>query len=143
MIKILYAEDDSDDADLFRKALNEIEVSTELTRVKDGEELMELMKHTLAHDILFLDINIPLKNGYQCVTEIRADERFKYLPIIIFTTTTAQGIVKWLFDLEADLLIKKPNDFQLWKRSIEKALSIDYKVHRTNLSVDNFVLNVY
>ncbi len=141
MIKILYAEDDEDDYEFFRDALKEIPLETQLTHVKDGSELMELLKNPLEHDILFLDINMPLKNGYQCVTEIRANQKFNNLPIVIFTTTSAEGIIKWLHDLGANLFIKKPTDAKAWTSTIQKALQTDFRLHTPDSSLDNFVLN--
>ena len=140
MINVLYAEDDDDDADFFKEALSESLIPTKFTRVKNGIELMELLANNDTCDIIFLDYIMPLKNGFQCLTEIRANEKYNNLPIIIFTTSSTEGMIKWLYDLGANLLVQKPSDFNLWKQAIDKILLIDFKEHTPFSSFSKFIL---
>jgi CheY-like chemotaxis protein len=75
--KILLAEDDEDDFILFREALSEFNECARLEWVKDGEELMDSLKINVGElpDIIFLDINMPRKNGFECLTGIRQHEK--------------------------------------------------------------------
>jgi CheY-like chemotaxis protein len=75
-IKILYADDDDDDGFLFRQALDEVNPFTKLKLVTDGEKLMKYLASADEEhpDIIFLDINMPCKNGKQCLKEIRSNK---------------------------------------------------------------------
>ena len=73
---IVLAEDDKDDHIFFSEALMQIDPSLKLTTVDDGNELMDLLKHYYP-DILFLDLDMPYKNGLECLKEIRSQRNIK------------------------------------------------------------------
>ena len=141
MKNILLAEDDDDDPVFFQKGLSEIPVLTKLIRVKDGMQLMELLlQFTSTPGIIFPDVNMPRKNGQQCLSEIRAHQKLKHLPVIIFSTSSAEDIVTWMFNPGANTCIIKPGDFQKWKRVIEKAINTDWTLRPPVVSIEKFVL---
>lgn len=131
-MNILLAEDDKDDIYLFEKAVKELEISVNLTTVKDGEELMKYLSENLKQlpNILFLDLNMPRKNGFECLVEIGENEKLKDLSVIILSTSFSQdknyelGMISHLFKLEARVFIRKPNDFALLKQVILHALTM-------------------
>lgn len=129
-INILLADDDMDDRIFFEKALTEIPLITTLNTVQNGEQLMEyLAVHAdPLPDILFLDLSMPRKTGFECLAEIKENERLKALTVIMFTTSFTRGL-----DLEDNLkatlnrmgaydYIRKPSDFKELKQVIEKTL---------------------
>jgi CheY-like chemotaxis protein len=120
---ILLADDDKDDGILFQEILDEIPLSTQLTTVYNGEQLMKLLneKEPLP-DILFLDLNMPRKNGLECLKEIRLTEKLKGLPVIIFSTSYESEIVNRLYKNGAQYYIRKPTDFTQFKKVIYQAL---------------------
>lgn len=129
-IHILLADDDKDDCFLFREALSELPVHTELTTVHDGEQLMNYLmenKHELP-DVLFLDLNMPRKNGFECLTEIKHHDSLGSLPVIMFSTSYPrdmgyeQDIIKVLYNIGAQDYIRKPEDFTKLKEVIHKML---------------------
>ena len=91
---ILLAEDDKDDIYFFKKALAEIPISTQLTIVNDGEELMQYITtdHEFFPVLLFLDLSMPRKNGFECLIEIKQNEQLKNLPVIVLTTSIPRNI---------------------------------------------------
>ncbi len=130
-VKILLADDDSDDRYLFDKALKEIAIPTQLTTVSDGELLMDCLSENSEHlpDVLFLDLSMPRKTGFECLTEIKGNEKFKNIPVIVFTTSFGRGdeyeqnLINTLSGLGAREYIRKPYDFQTLKETIEKTLA--------------------
>ena len=78
-ISIILAEDDEDDRLFFQDALHELDISTQLTMVSDGEELMELLETTDLEPshVLFLDINMPRKSGLDCINEIKHNAKLE------------------------------------------------------------------
>jgi CheY-like chemotaxis protein len=125
-ITILLADDDEDDCFLFGEALEEILIPTKLTTVRNGEQLLQLLESTkegLPH-VLFLDLNMPRKNGSQCLQEIKQSEKLKSLKVIIFSTSFQQEVADQLFTNGAMHYIRKPSDFSQLKEVILQVLMI-------------------
>ena len=81
-IQLLLADDDNDDCMLFQEALSELHYNINLSIVNDGEELMNFLKeHRNFSGILFLDLNMPRKNGIECLTEIKLNEQLMPLKL--------------------------------------------------------------
>ncbi|MCY7291888.1 MAG: response regulator [Ferruginibacter sp.] len=109
---ILLADDDADDCLLFSSALDEITVTTNFETVKNGEELMEYLdKAELLPDIIFLDMNMPRKNGAICLTEIKSIEKLKSIPVIIISTSLEQSLIEFLYANGAHYFIRNTNAF--------------------------------
>lgn len=123
-LNIILADDDIDDCHFFKTALEALPLATSLTTVHDGEELMNyLTKQTeqLPH-VLFLDINMPRKNGFECLTEIKHHDKLKDLPVVMFSTSKAQDQINILFKTGADVYIRKPANFAQLVQVIHHAL---------------------
>src|ERR1035437_9290308 len=99
-LKILLTDDDKDDCFFFKIAVDELPLATHLTAVHDGEQLMQLltMETTELPDVLFLDINMPRKNGKECLAEIKLNDKLKHFPVIMFSTSYEREVVTLLYD---------------------------------------------
>jgi CheY-like chemotaxis protein len=125
-LQLLLADDDDDDCFLFEEALSEIPVPTQLTTVHDGEQLMQLLTKTtddLPH-VLFLDLNMPRKNGFQCLNEIKQNEKLKNLAVVIFSTSCQDAVADQLYISGAQHYICKPNNFAQLKKLIHQVLTL-------------------
>lgn len=139
--KVLLADDDMDDCLLFKDALNEIPIPTSLSIVNDGEELIDhLKKHTEGlPNVLFLDLNMPLKNGSECLSELKAEPPLSDIPIVIMSTSCDDRKANELYEKGAHNLICKPPDFNRLKKAIFNALTLIQKsVSRP--SIDDFII---
>ncbi len=118
-LNILLAEDDTDDRFFFDKALKEIPIATHLTTFQDGEELMNYLSENSDQlpDILFLDLSMPRKTGFECLTEIKENDKLKNIPVVMFSTSYArdnnyeQNMIDMLYKIGAENYIRKPSDF--------------------------------
>lgn len=122
-LNIILAEDDQDDQLLFEEAIHELPVSVKLKTFSNGEELMEWLtddKNKLP-DALYLDLNMPRKNGFATLGQIKRDSKLKYLPVFIFSTTTNSRMIKQVFRDAAHYYIRKPGDFQELKKLMYKS----------------------
>lgn len=139
---ILLAEDDDDDSMLFQEALGELQINTNLKRVKDGEELMQSLHNpnNILPDILFLDINMPRKNGFECLVEIKKNDRLKKLPVIIFSTSSGKDLVNKMYNAGASQYICKPNEFVQLKKIILKALIAERTPVYSQPPIEQFLL---
>jgi CheY-like chemotaxis protein len=143
-LNILLADDDKDDCDFFIDALEALPVSTTITTVHDGEELMKLLTNNaliLPH-VLFLDLNMPRKNGFECLYQIKQDIKLKTLPVVIFSTSFEQEVVNLLYNNGAQYFIRKPSEFELFKKIIHLTLTLINQDHVSQPGKEQFVLTV-
>ncbi|HTE30014.1 MAG TPA: response regulator [Chryseolinea sp.] len=141
--RILLADDDNDDCLLFTDALNDLPLATNLTTVRHGEDLMlHLYAKNELPDLLFLDLNMPRKNGFECLTEIKRNEKLKTIPVIIFSTSYAPEIVNLLYKNGAQHYVCKPNSFEQLVEIIHRAITLTLqKNHVTQIPIEEFVLS--
>jgi response regulator RpfG family c-di-GMP phosphodiesterase len=136
--KIFYTDDDVDDRDLFVDAALHISDSLEVITQGNGDELICLLNNPPPFpNLIFLDLNMPIKNGYEVLKEIKQSERTKSLPVIVFSTSDDQDTVDLTRKLGANLYITKPSSFSLLKKVIKYSLSIDWETFTP--STENFV----
>jgi CheY-like chemotaxis protein len=130
-IHILLADDDKDDRFLFREALSELPFHTQLETVHDGEQLMNYLHENQGHlpDVLFLDLNMPKKNGFECLTEIKTTDGLMELPVVMFSTSYPRDahyesdIIKTLRSIGANEYLRKPAGFAELKQAIHSILA--------------------
>jgi len=141
-LNVLLAEDDEGDCLLFKEALKELPVSAELTMVNDGEQLMRLLaeKAKSLPDVLFLDLNMPRKNGFVSLGEIKSDPILQQLPVIIFSTNIQQSKVNQVFRHAAHYYIRKPTKFLELKEVIYKVLTLVAQENIFLPGKENFVI---
>jgi CheY-like chemotaxis protein len=139
--KILLADDDKDDSLFFENALKEGLMPTQLKMVNDGEQLMEYLSENAENlpDILFLDLNMPRKNGFECLAEIKGIPLYKNLYVVMFSTSYPRDhyyekdMIDRLLKFGANHFIRKPDDFDQLIKVIQQALTmaIDFKSKMT------------
>lgn len=112
-LKIILAEDDKDDQDLFVEALTATNVPSEITTVENGEQLISVLKDEdePKPDLIFIDINMPVKGGKETLAEIKSDSELKDIPAVMLSTSNHPGDIEDTFNKGADLYIQKPNSF--------------------------------
>jgi CheY-like chemotaxis protein len=124
-IHIVLVDDDEDDHFIFSTILDEIKIPTQLTSITESEEIVDHLL-SLPHlpDIIFLDFNMPRKNGYDCLIEIKACEDLKRIPVIIYSTSYKKDILDMLYDQGAVFSIRKSSSSNETKKCIETALEL-------------------
>lgn len=144
-INILLADDDADDCIFFKEALKDFIIPTNLITVHDGEQLMHLILNetTQISHVLFLDLNMPRKNGFECLSEIKLSKKQNQLPVIVFSTSFEQEVVNSLYNNGAQYFIRKPSDFSQFKKIIQQTLSLVAQGHISQPTREDFVLSVH
>lgn len=125
--KVVLADDDTDDQMFFEMALREVSKDVELKTFKNGVELMKVLNHpdTELPDIIFLDLNMPRKNGLQCLEEIRRHEDLKAVTVVMLTTSINQMDIYRAYDKGACLFANKPAELSKWTDLIKKVFTSD------------------
>ncbi len=140
---VLLADDDEDDQLLFQEAVRELPSLVHLSMARDGEETLTLLNSmTLLPDLLFLDLNMPILNGLECLHKIKSDPRLLTLPVVIFSTSSFPGNINRVYELGAHLYIRKPNDFTTFKRVIQHVFSINWRQTFAQPPRHEFVLSL-
>jgi CheY-like chemotaxis protein len=117
-ITILMADDDEDDRELTRDALQDSRLAKEMRFVVDGQDLIDYLRRqgpyaesstqTPRPGIILLDLNMPRKDGREALAEIKADESLKAIPIVVLTTSKDEDDVHRTYALGANSFITKP-----------------------------------
>jgi CheY-like chemotaxis protein len=123
-IDIFLADDDQDDRELFMDALSELPIDTSVKQFENGVDLMaELYSGNPKPDTIFLDLRMPLMDGFECLTDIRNIPELSEIQIIIYSTSYNENEVEQLKESGANLYIKKPNSFNQLKTVLYKSLN--------------------
>jgi CheY-like chemotaxis protein len=126
VINIILAEDDIDDVLIFKLALKELEAAVNLNHVDSGDKLMALLKQLLP-DIIFLDINLPRKDGLTCVIEIRKNSAFDNVPVVLISGYTFSKYIEEGFAGGANYYLIKTSSVSLLAANLKRIFSIDWK----------------
>lgn len=141
---ILLADDDEDDRLFFVDAFKELKINTKVDVFTDGVELMNYLNKegvVLPH-ILFLDLNMPKKNGLECLDEIKSNDKFSEIAIAIYSTSSSEEHIEETFVKGANVYIQKPNDFNTLKKILAEVVAINWQYHTSNLNKENFLLRI-
>jgi CheY-like chemotaxis protein len=118
-LTILLADDDEEDRELARDALQNSRLANEMKFVHDGQDLLDYLRHegrwTQEHaprpGIILLDLNMPKKDGREALQEIKADESLRRIPVVVLTTSKDEADVLSTYDLGVSSFITKPVTF--------------------------------
>jgi CheY-like chemotaxis protein len=120
---VLLAEDDEDDVHLFKTVLAELNQDILVTVTTDGNLLMAFLKQeSTLPEMIFLDLNMPYKNGFECLSEIRGNEKWNSIKIFVLSTSTRPQHIEDSYKGGADLYLAKPTSYTQFKNMIEKCL---------------------
>ncbi|UUW08662.1 response regulator [Flavobacterium plurextorum] len=131
--KIFIADDDEDDRLLFLDAVQDLDLPASVTAAQDGRELLEILLQDAAPvpEIIFLDINMPCKSGFDCLEEIRnAEGKLKNVKIIMLSTSRSPENINLSYELGADLYAVKPSSFEGLKNLLKTIFSMDWSLAR-------------
>lgn len=125
-LKVILADDDRDDQEIFHYALNETKIPADLTTVDNGQELIDTLKDPTEPkpDIIFMDINMPKKDGKQALAEIKSDETLKDIPTVMLSTSENQKDVEETFNKGANLYVRKPFSFKAFILMLKKIFTM-------------------
>jgi CheY-like chemotaxis protein len=119
-VTILMADDDPDDRDFARAAVQEGRLMNEIRFVEDGEELLDYLyrrgsyadpKTSPRPGLILLDLNMPRKDGREALKEIKRDPALRQIPVVVLTTSKAEEDILRSYDLGANCFITKPVTF--------------------------------
>lgn len=125
---IYLAEDDQDDRVFFMEALHEVNPEMTVRISEDGQHLLTALREPLDNTpmIIFLDINMPRKNGFECLKEIRGNSHFDAVKVIMFSTSNSRLHIELSYRLGADYYAVKPISFAELKELLRAVVEMDW-----------------
>lgn len=124
-IDILLVEDNPGDARLAREALKDSKMKNNLYIVGDGVEGWDFLNRTEKYadvprpDLILLDLNMPRKDGRELLGDIKSDDRFKRIPVVILTMSSAEEDILKSYNLHANCFITKPIDLDQFIKVVQ------------------------
>lgn len=144
-LNIILADDEDNDRLLFVDALKELKLKINIHTVNDGVELMEYLNNgnNILPQLIFLDLNMPRKNGLECLKEIKSNSKLNDIAIAIFSTSMSENDIEQTLMNGANVYINKPNSFDELKQALKKVITIAYLYQNTFFNKSNFILRIY
>jgi len=122
-MKIYLADDDSEDRELFSDALTELPLEMTLKTFQNGVELMaDLFSDELLPETIFLDLKMPMMDGFECLSDIKSEVRFQNIDVIIYSTLMNEWEVGKLQEMGANGFLQKPTSFNQLKTILYQCL---------------------
>ena len=138
---IFIVDGNEDNHFLFQEVVSELPYLVHLSIARSADEaLRTLNEWTELPDLLLLDLDMPVKNGLECLQEIKANKKLASLPVIIFSSSSYPGAINQLYEAGAHLYIHKSDDRSHFKKLIHHVLSINWKEKISPPPRDEFVL---
>ncbi|OQP47484.1 hypothetical protein A4H97_08310 [Niastella yeongjuensis] len=110
-MKLMLGDDDIDDIELFHEAVKEVRPDAELIVSYNGRQVLSKLQ-TETPAVIFLDINMPEMNGWECLKYLKDDIALKDIPVVMYTTSSSKRDIDIARNLGAFKLVTKPDRFQ-------------------------------
>ncbi|NNE76336.1 MAG: response regulator [Pricia sp.] len=139
---IALADDDADDREIFTEVCAHMGTNLKVLLFENGQQIVDYLCNPNFEkpSILFLDINMPIKDGFECLQDIRRNTDFNDLCIIVYSTSISDVDVKRAKKLGADGFLQKPSDYMKLKSSVRKILDTDWSDPCAQLDDMNFLI---
>lgn len=124
---LVIADDDPDDRDLYREALDDLNAGLNLLMYCNGDQLMRDTSRLRLADLMIIDLNMPYKNGFECLEELRREPLLKTKPLVVFSTSKDPDEINRCYDMGANLFVVKPDSYTAIRRIMRTLLLIDWK----------------
>ncbi|MDP5060793.1 MAG: response regulator [Maribacter sp.] len=140
-LNIYIADDDFDDRDFFMEALNDIPIETEVSQFNNGVDLMDrLFSDNILPQVIFLDLYMPIMDGFECLIDIRNFKKFNNIYIIAYSSIYRDREVNQLKEDGANQFLKKSSSLKELKQLLYKSLKKVPIKNKDVMSKDEFVV---
>lgn len=134
-LNIYIADDDLDDLSFFKEALEDIPINIQVTHFDNGVDLMDrLFSDQTLPEVIFLDLYMPIMDGFECLMDIRNFKKFKNIYIIAYSSIYREREVNQLKQDGANQFLKKSSSFKELKKLLLDSLS------KVNTKCNDFIV---
>jgi CheY-like chemotaxis protein len=132
-------DDDEDDQMLFKEALKQLNDNLKCDTALNGADALQKLKLIPPPDMIFLDLNMPVMNGFECLKALKKEEFYQDIPVIIFTTANDTATIEKSKKLGASAFFHKPIDFDLLISKLRQVVSF-MPPDRQSFSMPDFIV---
>ncbi len=124
--EVLLVEDNDNDVIITRRGFTDAKLAVNLHHVENGEKCMAFLRKEAPYadaptpDLILLDLNMPVMDGREVLSEIVKDEQLRKLPVVILTTSSAESDILTMYNLRCSSYIVKPVDFNQFQRVVQQ-----------------------
>ena len=131
MTKFLLVDDDEDDAVLFCEEVTSLDPVMKCYKAENGQQVFDLLSRYRPEkpDVIFLDINMPVMDGWECLRRLKEDSDYRHIPVIMYSTSSARKDVEKAYNLGAFTFLTKPESM----RELSKILHVVAKTPQQSL----------
>ncbi len=123
MLSLMIVDDDDDDRFLFKLAVQQMRPYYEYCQAHSGNQALQYLRRAQKlPEFIFLDINMPLMSGVECLKELKTDERLKRIPVIMYTTSNYGKDIQACLNLGAVYYLHKPSNVSRLAEEIHIAI---------------------
>lgn len=122
---ILLVDDDHDDCELFGEALHEFAPHIKLYCLTDNSQLLSYIDK-VNPELIFLDVNMPRKNGYECLDEIKQSPNANSIPVIMYSNTGRKEDIDNAYKIGAALFLRKPPSYSSLVQSLKEIIQKEW-----------------
>jgi CheY-like chemotaxis protein len=137
---ILMVDDDEDDQLLFKEALKQVNNGLRCDTATNGADALQKLKFVRAPDMIFLDLNMPIMNGFECLKALKKEQFYRHIPVIIFTTANDTATIEKSRQLGATAFFHKPIDFDLLLAKLRQIVGGTPGSSRVPFSMPDFIV---
>jgi CheY-like chemotaxis protein len=125
-VEVLLVEDDEQHARVVREALTEGTARSHLSVIANGPDVISYLRGEGDHpgirrpDLILLDLDVPGRDGFQVLADIKAQPELRPLPVVVLTASRAEADVVRSYDLQADAYVSKPADLHDFVEAIRR-----------------------
>jgi response regulator RpfG family c-di-GMP phosphodiesterase len=142
-LNVLLADDDEGNLILFKNILQEFKIQVKVKTFCNGKDLMiYLNENTVVPEVVFMNYSLPLKNSLECLGEIKSNQKFDPMTIIVFNDNLSSEQEEEAFVTGANVVMKKPDNYRDMKKNITDIISITWQYHTSGLNKNNFIMKV-
>jgi CheY-like chemotaxis protein len=124
-LQVLLVEDNEGDVRLIKEAFHESNINKTFSVAKDGEDALNYLykkgpySESARPDIILLDINLPRKNGFEVLEQIKNDPNLKRIPVIMLSSSSSEDHIHKSYDLNVNCYVTKPVDFDEYMQVVK------------------------
>jgi CheY-like chemotaxis protein len=144
-MNVIVADDDDDDYEFFSEAMCSIMPGIQVKRACDGVELISLLENlqqNMNPNVIFLDLNMPFKNGFECLDIIKHSKTWKDIPVIIYSTSANTEQVDLTYRNGANLYVQKPNSFVDIKKIVKRIFELGIQELSSQPAKEKYILKL-
>lgn len=130
-LTIFYADDDLEDLDFFTEVAQTLGRDINVITHNDGSKLIDALHNPPpSPHIIFLDLNMPGRNGFDVLEELKTTEHLRQIPVVIFSTSNDEKNIAKSKALGANFYLPKLPSYAAFRKSIEDTININWKTFR-------------